>query len=691
LSLKAEALKPRWLALSLLFPGLFLIWGLAPGLSWLDAGELGAAGWELGIAHPPGYPLFSLFHKGGMLLGLGDVAFRGNLASALLGILALALAGACGGRLGAGPLSLFIALILAATSPLFALHALTIEVYTGASLLALAGLWAWIRFRQSADLRFVPLIAFGMGLAAGHHAELRLLIVPLLLALLWNLRSQPRALLLSLLAGLFGLLCLLYLPIRSLGEPWRDWGSPQSLEALWRHLSGARIRAAYTQQIFSLDWESVQLLGVQLLKSPLLLLLGIPGLVRLALKPGGAMLGIFWLLDLFYSLSLNPMGLIDQQNGTPGILFLAVGAAFSLERLFWRLPPVLFPSDLLRREHPLLGASTDPQALNSKLYLLLLGLILGITALSLSALRRPRLRADRGLPELLMQGAALPPETLLLLISDSQAAGWAFAQTVEGFRPDVAVVVRQHIWDLSSMRATLRRCPAALKGWRGELSDLLKLKEDWPLAWEWGSGYDSAARPPHLEPQFPYFSRFHAPKKQDFLRELKALLQRLPEGALEAPVIKRSVAGLSIDLARQQIYLRPEYALQAARAAIELWPSPESWSAMAWALSERGLFKAALEAIQEALRLRPGYRQDQINLIRFALQLKRLDLALKEIEALLLEDSEDPEARGLRGVVRGNQGDLRGAEEDFRAALRRDPKQPEARAGLQVLRRRASP
>ena len=38
--------------------------GLAPGLTWLDAGELMAASHELGIAHPQVFLCFLSFTKG---------------------------------------------------------------------------------------------------------------------------------------------------------------------------------------------------------------------------------------------------------------------------------------------------------------------------------------------------------------------------------------------------------------------------------------------------------------------------------------------------------------------------------------------------------------------------------------------------------------------------------------------------
>src|SRR5262245_21083367 len=68
----------------------------APTITWLNGGadsaELVTASYTLGIAHPPGYPLYVLLGKAWSLLPLaGDVAHRYNLFSAFCGALAAAL------------------------------------------------------------------------------------------------------------------------------------------------------------------------------------------------------------------------------------------------------------------------------------------------------------------------------------------------------------------------------------------------------------------------------------------------------------------------------------------------------------------------------------------------------------------------------------------------------------------------
>src|SRR5258707_11494421 len=69
---------------------------LAPSVPTGDSGELITVAWVLGIAHPPGYPLFSMVGHLFTLLPFGSPAFRVNLMSALFA--------AAGGGLTVAPL-----------------------------------------------------------------------------------------------------------------------------------------------------------------------------------------------------------------------------------------------------------------------------------------------------------------------------------------------------------------------------------------------------------------------------------------------------------------------------------------------------------------------------------------------------------------------------------------------------------
>ncbi|RJP55723.1 MAG: DUF2723 domain-containing protein, partial [Deltaproteobacteria bacterium] len=55
---------------------------LAPTIIFSDAPELVAAGFDLGIAHPPGYSLYLILLKLSSFIPFGSLSFRGNLLSA---------------------------------------------------------------------------------------------------------------------------------------------------------------------------------------------------------------------------------------------------------------------------------------------------------------------------------------------------------------------------------------------------------------------------------------------------------------------------------------------------------------------------------------------------------------------------------------------------------------------------------
>ena len=91
-----------------------LVFLVAPGLTWLDAGELMAASHELGIAHPPWFPLFIMLHKFvAMVVPFGEIAFRGNLASAVLGAGGMTLLTRCAIRFGLRPSAVVCAAMMA--------------------------------------------------------------------------------------------------------------------------------------------------------------------------------------------------------------------------------------------------------------------------------------------------------------------------------------------------------------------------------------------------------------------------------------------------------------------------------------------------------------------------------------------------------------------------------------------------
>src|SRR6266704_3714087 len=66
-------------------------WTLAPTVTLTDSGELIVVAHGLGVAHPPGFPLWVILAHLASLVPLGNVAVRINFSSALFAALASAM------------------------------------------------------------------------------------------------------------------------------------------------------------------------------------------------------------------------------------------------------------------------------------------------------------------------------------------------------------------------------------------------------------------------------------------------------------------------------------------------------------------------------------------------------------------------------------------------------------------------
>jgi hypothetical protein len=182
--------------------GAFLLYGATACRTVFvgDGGELIAAADGWGVAHPPGYPLWTLLAKLALLLPLGEPAFRTNLLSALLGALACALAAHLArrwtdGSVVAGIVAGIVAAALLATGRTFWSASTVTEVYTAHVLLALAILWAADRVRAAEDRaalrRAVAVLGAFSGLALAHHPTV-VLVLPAAAVLAWRVRDKGR-------------------------------------------------------------------------------------------------------------------------------------------------------------------------------------------------------------------------------------------------------------------------------------------------------------------------------------------------------------------------------------------------------------------------------------------------------------------------------------------------------------------
>ncbi|HEY7914640.1 MAG TPA: DUF2723 domain-containing protein [Blastocatellia bacterium] len=281
---------------------------LAPAVGPVDSGELTLAAYSFGVAHPPGFPLYTLLAHLATLLPFGSIAVRVNLASAFFAALASAMmalivlealrasphswpsrakikklkeGGKKKGRqrpelkenaTQCGPpafalysASMLAGLLLAFSRTLWS-YATVAEVYALNTLLLLIIFFLMLRWRrlalknrtespnETAHDRWLFAAAFIYGMAMGVHHVTVALMLPALAALVYSTESRAffasRRLLKAALFALAGLAIYIYLPVAAARGPVMNWGDPDSAERFWWHVTGWQYQSFFT---FSLE------------------------------------------------------------------------------------------------------------------------------------------------------------------------------------------------------------------------------------------------------------------------------------------------------------------------------------------------------------------------------------------------------------------------------------------------------
>src|SRR6266478_4601893 len=271
---------------------------LAPTVTLIDSGELIVSARSLGVAHPPGFPLYLILAHVASVVPIGSVAQRVNFASALFAALACGMITLVVAELlklseivsavrrsgnktarkekksfqrdTAEPRSQFdqVSILAAAVAAgaLFACartiwgYATVAEVYTLNSLFILAVFFFLLRWRRrvlasrgfaTRDcfdenahcdwLLYLAAVLFGLGLG-DHHVTVALTL-PALAAIVYRTEGAKffcgKRLILAALCAVGALLIVYsYLPFAAAREPILNWGNPRLLSAIWAHVTG---------------------------------------------------------------------------------------------------------------------------------------------------------------------------------------------------------------------------------------------------------------------------------------------------------------------------------------------------------------------------------------------------------------------------------------------------------------------
>jgi hypothetical protein len=383
-----------------LYPGIVFFaalllysWTLAPTVTLVDSGELIVAARYLGVAHPPGFPLYIMLAHLASRIPIGNVAQRIHFASAVFAALASAVVTllvaeliaissslkarrrskkkpanqrkTVTGALAPSLLTLAPALaagLLVAFSRTLWAYATIAEVYTLNALLIVTIFWLMCKWRRSIledersesakraltipDYDWLLYTASAIfGLALGVHHVTVALILPALALFVWKTQgfkffSSTRFLYAAIVSVVSLIVVYSYLPLAASHDPIVNWGNPRSLTTIWWHITGRQYQVFLSfdpniigQELVSLGRFLLREFGPSWL--PITLGLALLGFARL-LKNDRT---IFWFLALVV--------LTDAAYGTsyfiaedkdayylPAFIAIAIGAGFGLRWLF---------------------------------------------------------------------------------------------------------------------------------------------------------------------------------------------------------------------------------------------------------------------------------------------------------------------------------------------------------------------
>jgi Protein of unknown function (DUF2723) len=281
-------------------------WTLAPTVTLTDSGELIVAAYGLGVAHPPGFPLWVMLAHLASLVPVGNVAVRINFSSAVFAALACAMltlvvaellvTASCfaaarrrkkAARQGsniessnAGRLLVFApavgaGLLMVFSRTLWAYATIT-EVYALNAFLVLLVFFLVVRWRRriietrtdssaagATHDTWIYVAAFVFGLAMGVHHVTVALTLPAIAVVVYRTEGlkffTSRRLLYAALISIAALILVYsYLPWAASRSPAMNWGNPRSLQEIWWHITGRQYRVFFSFSPTAMGAEFVE-------------------------------------------------------------------------------------------------------------------------------------------------------------------------------------------------------------------------------------------------------------------------------------------------------------------------------------------------------------------------------------------------------------------------------------------------
>ena len=178
--LSGKMVRPYYAPLLVLFSLMIYTATLFPSVPGGDSGELIASACDLGVLHPPGYPLYSLLSRLFYFLPFGTPGWRVNFLSALATALASGFLFLTAARLTGSLAAALLSYALFAFSPTVWRYATMAEVFSIHNLILTTLLYSALRFYETKKIRYAYASAFVIGLGATNHQTIIFYALPLI-------------------------------------------------------------------------------------------------------------------------------------------------------------------------------------------------------------------------------------------------------------------------------------------------------------------------------------------------------------------------------------------------------------------------------------------------------------------------------------------------------------------------------
>lgn len=274
------------------------LFAICPTVYLIDSGELAAVSYTLGIAHPTGYPLYTIISYFFAHLP-GEPIFNLNLLSALFTVCAAVFLYILAHSIMKDKIAALIPVAIFSFAPTIWRISVTNEVYPLTALLGIMIFYVLYRLR---NIRHFYFIMFLFGLAFTNHIIVFSLAGPVFVYLILRYRPEFRKVLFGTICALFAVSLYIYLIARTNGNAVLAWGNTHDLQRLFWHVTGKQYQVwMFSQSIAELFRNFGN--GLMILLRNFLYVLIIPVLVgfyRLYKTERGR----FWLFTSIISLNI---------------------------------------------------------------------------------------------------------------------------------------------------------------------------------------------------------------------------------------------------------------------------------------------------------------------------------------------------------------------------------------------------